>query len=46
MPDSPDIDIATHDPDGRARLVAALERLGVAYELFPCDPALADTTAF
>ncbi len=46
MPDSPDIDIATHDPDGRARLVAALGPLGVAYELFPCDPALADTTAF
>jgi prolyl-tRNA editing enzyme YbaK/EbsC (Cys-tRNA(Pro) deacylase) len=46
MPDGPDIDIATHDPDGRARLVAALEPLGVAYELFPCDPAFADTTAF
>jgi prolyl-tRNA editing enzyme YbaK/EbsC (Cys-tRNA(Pro) deacylase) len=23
-----------------------LDRLGVAYELFPCDPALADTAAF
>lgn len=41
-----DIDVATHDPEGRARLVASLDRLGVAYELFPCDPALADTAAF
>jgi prolyl-tRNA editing enzyme YbaK/EbsC (Cys-tRNA(Pro) deacylase) len=40
------IDIATHDPEGRARLVAALDTLGVEYELFPCDPALADTAAF
>lgn len=40
------IDIATHDPEGRERLVAALEPLGVPYELFPCDPALADTAAF
>lgn len=46
MPDGGVIDIATHDPQGRARLVAALEPLGVAYELFPCDPALADTAAF
>jgi prolyl-tRNA editing enzyme YbaK/EbsC (Cys-tRNA(Pro) deacylase) len=30
----------------RARLEAALAPLGVAYELFPCDPALADTAAF
>jgi prolyl-tRNA editing enzyme YbaK/EbsC (Cys-tRNA(Pro) deacylase) len=30
----------------RARLDAALAGLGVAYELFPCDPALADTAAF
>jgi len=35
-----------HDPAGRDRLVAALEPLGVEYELFACDPALADTTAF
>jgi len=35
-----------HDPDGRARLVAALDLLGVEYELFACDPALADTAAF
>lgn len=39
-------DQTTHDPAGRARLVAALEPLGIAYELFACDPALADTTAF
>jgi prolyl-tRNA editing enzyme YbaK/EbsC (Cys-tRNA(Pro) deacylase) len=41
-----DIDIATHDPAGRARLVEALDPLGVDYELFPCDPELADTAAF
>ena len=35
-----------HDPAGRARLVAALDSLGVDYELFACDPALADTAAF
>jgi prolyl-tRNA editing enzyme YbaK/EbsC (Cys-tRNA(Pro) deacylase) len=35
-----------HDPEGRARLEAALAPLGVAYELFACDPALADTAAF
>ena len=46
MPDGGDIDIATHDPHGRARLVAALEPPGIAYELFACDPALADTAAF
>ena len=46
MPDRPDIDPETHDPDGRVRLVAALDPLGVEYELFPCDPALADTAAF
>jgi prolyl-tRNA editing enzyme YbaK/EbsC (Cys-tRNA(Pro) deacylase) len=33
------------DPD-RDRLVAQLDPLGVAYELFPCDPALADTAQF
>ncbi len=30
----------------RDRLVALLDPLGVAYELFPCDPALADTAQF
>jgi prolyl-tRNA editing enzyme YbaK/EbsC (Cys-tRNA(Pro) deacylase) len=32
--------------EDRARLEAALAGLGVAYELFACDPALADTAAF
>ena len=36
----------SHDPAGRARLEAALAPLGVAYELFACDPALADTAQF
>ncbi len=36
----------SHDPVGRERLVATLEPLGVEYELFACDPALADTAAF
>ena len=40
------IDLATHDPDGRDRLIEALEPLGIDYELFACDPALADTAAF
>jgi prolyl-tRNA editing enzyme YbaK/EbsC (Cys-tRNA(Pro) deacylase) len=31
---------------GRARLEAALEPLNAPYELFPCEPALADTTQF
>jgi prolyl-tRNA editing enzyme YbaK/EbsC (Cys-tRNA(Pro) deacylase) len=35
-----------HDPVGRAVLEATLAPIGVAYELFPCDPALADTAAF
>src|SRR4051812_8781170 len=35
-----------HDPAGRAWLVEHLDPLGVPYELFPCDPALADTAAF
>lgn len=35
----------TNDTDA-ARLTAELEGLGVPYELFPCDPALADTAAF
>ncbi|MBA2253858.1 MAG: hypothetical protein H0W07_01920 [Chloroflexi bacterium] len=30
----------------RDALVAQLDVLGVPYELFPCDPALADTAAF
>jgi prolyl-tRNA editing enzyme YbaK/EbsC (Cys-tRNA(Pro) deacylase) len=35
------------DIDGeRARLDRILSGLGVAYELFACDPALADTTQF
>jgi len=34
------------DDAGRARLEAALDPLGVPYELFPCDPALADTAQF
>jgi prolyl-tRNA editing enzyme YbaK/EbsC (Cys-tRNA(Pro) deacylase) len=34
------------DDDGRAWLETHLRALGVAYELFPCDPALADTAAF
>jgi prolyl-tRNA editing enzyme YbaK/EbsC (Cys-tRNA(Pro) deacylase) len=33
------------EPD-REQLEAALAALGVPYELFPCDPALADTAAF
>jgi prolyl-tRNA editing enzyme YbaK/EbsC (Cys-tRNA(Pro) deacylase) len=39
-------DPAGHDPAGRARLEAGLAPLGVAFELFACDPALADTAAF
>jgi prolyl-tRNA editing enzyme YbaK/EbsC (Cys-tRNA(Pro) deacylase) len=35
-----------HDPAGRAWLVEHLDRLGVPYALFACDPALADTAAF
>ena len=34
------------DDTGRARLEAALEPLDVPYELFACDPALADTAQF
>jgi prolyl-tRNA editing enzyme YbaK/EbsC (Cys-tRNA(Pro) deacylase) len=37
---------AMNDDAGRARLEAALSPLGVEYELFPCDPALADTAQF
>ena len=39
-------DDSAHDPAGRGRLIEALEPLGVDYELFACDPGLADTTAF
>lgn len=35
-----------HDDAGRARLEEALAPLGVEYELFACDPELADTAAF
>jgi prolyl-tRNA editing enzyme YbaK/EbsC (Cys-tRNA(Pro) deacylase) len=35
-----------HDPAGRAWLVAQLDPLDVEYELFACDPELADTAAF
>jgi prolyl-tRNA editing enzyme YbaK/EbsC (Cys-tRNA(Pro) deacylase) len=38
--------IAMTDDAGRARLEAALDPLNVPYELFPCDPALADTAQF
>jgi prolyl-tRNA editing enzyme YbaK/EbsC (Cys-tRNA(Pro) deacylase) len=34
------------DDDGRAWLDGQLRDLGEPYELFPCDPALADTAAF
>ncbi len=34
------------DDDGRAWLDAQVRDLGVPYELFACDPALADTAAF
>ncbi|HEY3524319.1 MAG TPA: YbaK/EbsC family protein, partial [Candidatus Limnocylindrales bacterium] len=34
------------DDPQRARLEALLAPLGVPYELFPCDPELADTAAF
>jgi prolyl-tRNA editing enzyme YbaK/EbsC (Cys-tRNA(Pro) deacylase) len=34
------------DDDGRAWLEGHLRPLGEPYELFPCDPALADTAAF
>jgi prolyl-tRNA editing enzyme YbaK/EbsC (Cys-tRNA(Pro) deacylase) len=36
----------TTTADDRLRLEAALEPLGLPYELFACDPALADTAAF
>lgn len=34
------------DDSGRAWLEAHLRELGAAYELFACDPVLADTAAF
>ncbi len=34
-----------NDPD-RARLQVALAPLGIPYDLFPCDPSLADTAQF
>ena len=36
----------TPQDSDRARLEAALDALGFPYELFPCDPALADTARF
>jgi prolyl-tRNA editing enzyme YbaK/EbsC (Cys-tRNA(Pro) deacylase) len=36
----------TADDDDRSRLDRQLAGLGVAYELFACDPALADTAQF
>src|SRR5438874_7584579 len=33
-------------PDERAALESILDGTGVDYELFPCDPALADTSRF
>ena len=41
-----DAALRTGVDDDRARLEAALAWLGVAYELFACDPTLADTAAF
>src|SRR3954465_11697410 len=35
-----------HDPAGRAWLAQHLDPLGIPYELFACDPAMADTAAF
>src|SRR5215212_10386913 len=40
-----DLDPDQHDPAGRLALEEALAGLG-SHELFPCDPALADTAAF
>ncbi|MEJ7748151.1 MAG: YbaK/EbsC family protein [Candidatus Limnocylindrales bacterium] len=34
------------DPAARDRLIAILDPLGIEYELFACDPALADTAVF
>ncbi len=38
--------LVTDEDGGRVWLDAQLRDLGVAYELFPCDPTLADTAAF
>ena len=38
--------VQEHDEAGRRWLDGQLAGLGVPYELFPCDPALADTAAF
>ena len=38
--------MTTLDADPQAWLDGQLVGLGVAYELFPCDPTLADTAAF
>jgi prolyl-tRNA editing enzyme YbaK/EbsC (Cys-tRNA(Pro) deacylase) len=40
-----ELDRDSHDPAGRLALETALAGLG-PHELFPCDPALADTAAF
>lgn len=34
------------DDPAEARVRAALDALGIAYEVLPCDPALADTEVF
>jgi prolyl-tRNA editing enzyme YbaK/EbsC (Cys-tRNA(Pro) deacylase) len=44
VPDAGANGAAAGDPEAAVR--AELERLGVAYEVVPCDPALADTAAF
>ena len=36
--------VARHDPEATTR--AVLDRLGLPYEILPCDPAFADTAAF
>jgi prolyl-tRNA editing enzyme YbaK/EbsC (Cys-tRNA(Pro) deacylase) len=38
--------MSDHDSAGRAWLMEHLDPLGVDYELFACDPTLADTAAF
>lgn len=38
--------VEAQDPAARQALEAALAPLGLSYELFPCDPALADTAQF
>ncbi len=44
MPD--EIPLSMDADNARARLEGILAECGLAYELFPCDPALADTAAF